>query len=261
LGPEFGGSIGLVFYLGQVLNTGMNAVGLVNCIITNYGLHSGTAAKIFPESFVRTHPRKEKEKVRFSESNQRQAWNYLYSSVVLVVCTVMSFFGSGLFAKASNGLLLVLMISTLSIPASSIFMKPFTNPDEHVLFTGLNWNTFKSNLWPSFSPDPSGKTEDWASLFGILFPATAGIFAYVSSLNGSFQLLILSTSGASMSGDLRKPSKSIPKGTLHSLLFTFSTYAVVIFFMGASVSRITLHKDLDVIQDVSPLHWTPKSFY
>ena len=61
-------------------------------------------------------------------------------------------------------------------------------------------------------------------------------------------------SGASMSGDLRKPSKSIPKGTLHSLLFTFLTYALVIFFMGASVSRITLHKDLDVIQDVaSPL--------
>lgn len=30
LGPEFGGSIGLVFYIGQVLNTGMNVVGFVN---------------------------------------------------------------------------------------------------------------------------------------------------------------------------------------------------------------------------------------
>ncbi|RPA77250.1 hypothetical protein BJ508DRAFT_172299 [Ascobolus immersus RN42] len=213
LGPEFGGSIGLVFYLGQVLNTGMNAVGLVNCIITNYGAVSGTAAQVLPESF---------------------GWNYLYSSIVLIVCTVMSFFGSGLFAKASNGLLLVLMISTLSIPASAIFMKPFTNPAEHVLFTGLSWRTFSNNLWPSFSPDPDGKTEDWASLFGILFPATAGIFA-----------------GASMSGDLRKPSKSIPKGTLYSLVFTFSTYALVIFFMGASVSRVTLHRDLDVIQDTN----------
>lgn len=52
LGPEFGGSIGLVFYLGQVLNTGMNAAGLVSCMMTNYGLVSGTATKIFPESTV-----------------------------------------------------------------------------------------------------------------------------------------------------------------------------------------------------------------
>ena len=29
LGPEFGGSIGLVFFLGQIFNSGMNALGIV----------------------------------------------------------------------------------------------------------------------------------------------------------------------------------------------------------------------------------------
>jgi potassium/chloride transporter 9 len=53
LGPEFGGSIGLVFYLGFVFNTGMNAVGMIDCLINNFGKESGTMAQVFPESFVR----------------------------------------------------------------------------------------------------------------------------------------------------------------------------------------------------------------
>lgn len=53
LGPEFGGSIGLVFYLGFVFNTGMNAVGLIDCIVNNFGETSGTMFQVVPESFVR----------------------------------------------------------------------------------------------------------------------------------------------------------------------------------------------------------------
>lgn len=75
--------------------------------------------------------------------------------------------------------------------------------------------------------------ENWQDLFGILFPATAGIFA-----------------GASMSGDLRNPSRSIPKGTLQGLLLTFVAYTLVILSMGATIRRESLYKDLNVIQDV-----------
>lgn len=76
-------------------------------------------------------------------------------------------------------------------------------------------------------------SENWQDLFGILFPATAGIFA-----------------GASMSGDLRNPSKSIPKGTLQGLLLTFVAYTMVILSMGATIKRESLYKDLNIIQDV-----------
>lgn len=54
LGPEFGGSIGVVFYLGSVFNTGMNAVGLVDCILNNYGEDGGNNRQLLPESFVST---------------------------------------------------------------------------------------------------------------------------------------------------------------------------------------------------------------
>ena len=84
--------------------------------------------------------------------------------------------------------------------------------------------------------------ENWQTLFGILFPATAGIFA-----------------GASMSGDLKNPSKSIPAGTLHGLLFTFVSYTLVIVSMGATISRDTLYTDLNVIQDVSLTEKTPRA--
>ncbi|KAF8538088.1 amino acid permease-domain-containing protein [Trichophaea hybrida] len=148
LGPEFGGSIGLVFYLGFVFNTGMNAVGLIDCVINNFGEISGTMSQVVPESF----------------------WHrYLYATAVLVFCTVVCLAG-----------------------------------------------------------------ENWQTLFGILFPATAGIFA-----------------GASMSGDLKNPSKSIPAGTLYGLLFTFISYTLVIVSMGATISRDTLYTNLNVIQDIN----------
>lgn len=53
-----------------------------------------------------------------------------------------------------------------------------------------------------------------------------------------------------MSGDLRNPSKSIPKGTLNGLLLTFITYTLVILSMGATITRESMYKDLNIIQNV-----------
>lgn len=53
-----------------------------------------------------------------------------------------------------------------------------------------------------------------------------------------------------MSGDLRNPSKSIPKGTLHGLMLTFVAYTLVILSMGATIRRESLYKNLNIIQDV-----------
>lgn len=52
LGPEFGGSIGLVLYLGFVFNTGMNAVGMIDCLMNNFGEKTGSGPQVFPETFV-----------------------------------------------------------------------------------------------------------------------------------------------------------------------------------------------------------------
>ncbi|KAL2007019.1 hypothetical protein VTN00DRAFT_8457 [Thermoascus crustaceus] len=214
LGPEFGGSIGIVFYLGFVFNTGMNAVGLVDCFAQNFGTKSGTWSNFLEEGFW---------------------WQYLWETIVLVLCTAICLAGSGIFARASNGLLFILLIATFSIPLSAIILKPFSIPRLGVEFTGLSWQTFLENLKPRFTKGAAGSQlkgrETFQDLFGILFPATGGIFA-----------------GASMSGDLKNPSRSIPKGTLSGLALTFVTYAIVILSMAASITRDSFYNNTNVIQ-------------
>lgn len=56
LGPEFGGSIGLVFYLGFVFNTGMNAVGMIDCLMNNFGQVAGSSGHILRDGYVSIPP-------------------------------------------------------------------------------------------------------------------------------------------------------------------------------------------------------------
>lgn len=217
LGPEFGGSIGVVFYLGFVFNTGMNAVGLIDCFNQNFGVVSGNWAHVLPED---------------------EWWSYLWATVVLALCTLICLGGSGMFARASNGLLAILMIATLSIPLSALVRRPFESRSMGVEFTGLSLKTFKENLLPKLTRGAAGSQlrgkETFQDLFGILFPATGGIFA-----------------GASMSGDLKNPSKSIPRGTLYGLAMTFITYTLVIFAMAATITRASFVRDVNIIQDTN----------
>ena len=58
-----------------------------------------------------------------------------------------------------------------------------------------------------------------------------------------------------MSGDLKHPSKAIPKGTLSGIALTFIAYTIVIFAMAATITRESFYHNANVIQDVS----VPKS--
>src|SRR3954451_2716209 len=51
LGPEFGGAIGIVYYLGQSFNTGMHAVGLVKCLTYSVGLEAGQCMTWLPDGY------------------------------------------------------------------------------------------------------------------------------------------------------------------------------------------------------------------
>ncbi|RMZ82821.1 hypothetical protein DV737_g1924, partial [Chaetothyriales sp. CBS 132003] len=217
LGPEFGGAIGIVSYMGFVFNTGLNAVGLIDCLIYNFGSESGSMSNILPEG---------------------QWWEYLWTTVTVAVCVLICLAGSAIFAKVSNALLVVLLIATFSIPLSVVVMQPFEDVKRHIEFTGLSLETLRGNLLPHFTRGAAGSKvpghENYQDLFGILFPSTCGILA-----------------GASMSGDLKNPSKSIPRGTLAGLGLTFVSYTIVIVSLAASITRQSFYKDVNVVQDVN----------
>ncbi|KAI9797028.1 MAG: hypothetical protein M1833_005861 [Piccolia ochrophora] len=217
LGPEFGGSIGIVLYLGFVFNTGLNAVGLVDCLVQNFGDRSGNWYNWMPEEFW---------------------YAYLWATIILLVCTAICLAGSSLFARASNGLLAILLLATFSIPLSALIVSPFKSRALSLEYTGLSSKTFAGNLMPRLTTGAAGSVlpgrENFQDLFGILFPATGGIFA-----------------GASMSGDLKHPSKAIPKGTLGGLWLTFFAYVLVVLAMAATITRESFYKNLNVIQDIN----------
>jgi potassium/chloride transporter 9 len=54
-----------------------------------------------------------------------------------------------------------------------------------------------------------------------------------------------------MSGDLKNPSRSIPKGTLYALGTTFMLYTLVILAMAATITRESFGRNDNVIQDVN----------
>ncbi|PNY27745.1 Vacuolar cation-chloride cotransporter 1 [Tolypocladium capitatum] len=204
LGPEFGGSIGVLFYLAQALNTAMNVVGLIDCIRLNVGPD-------FPHGY----------------------WSgYGLQTAALILCTGMCLLGSATFSKASNALLAVLTLAVVSIPLSAIFKSPFRDEATGIEFTGVSLNTLAANLFPRADSSAYNGLATFRDLFGILFPATSGIFA-----------------GASMSGDLKNPSKAIPKGTLWAMLTTFIVYFIVVLSMAAS----TTHESFLVNANVIPL--------
>ncbi|EAQ85974.1 hypothetical protein CHGG_07227 [Chaetomium globosum CBS 148.51] len=213
LGPEFGGSIGVLFYLAQVLNTALNVVGLIDCIKLNLG-------ETMPDGYW---------------------WDYFFGTMALVVCTGLCLAGSAIFSKASNALLIVLTISTLSIPLSALVKPAFSDPDRGIEFTGASLATLRSNLLPHSGSTEFKGFETFRDLFGILFPATSGIFA-----------------GASMSGDLRNPSKAIPAGTLWAMLSTFIVYLLVILALASSTTHASFLLNANIIQDTNI--WPPIVF-
>jgi solute carrier family 12 (potassium/chloride transporters), member 9 len=217
LGPEFGGSIGVVFYMGLVFNTALNAVGLIDCLKQNFGTISGNWYSVLPEE---------------------DWWPYLWSTLVLLMCTGICLAGSAIFARASIGLLVILLVAITSIPASAVVLPPFESRKTGIEYTGLSTTTFMGNLMPQFTEGAAGSKlpgqENFQDIFGILFPATSGIFA-----------------GASMSGDLKHPSKAIPKGTLYGLALTFILYTLVILAMAATITRASFYRNVNVIQETN----------
>lgn len=75
-----------------------------------------------------------------------------------------------------------------------------------------------------------GVEHNFFSVFAIFFPAATGILA-----------------GANISGDLKDPSTSIPKGTILAIFITSVTYIAMAIGVGATVARDATGNVYDIV--------------
>lgn len=61
--------------------------------------------------------------------------------------------------------------------------------------------------------------------------------------------------GANMSGELKQPDVSIPRGTLQAVTMTYAVYIVTAILLGAASSGYLLRNDYTVLMDINL--WPP----
>ena len=98
------------------------------------------------------------------------------------------------------------------------------------LFFGGPINHPQTEIW-SISPE---KTSNFWIVFAVFFPAVTGIMA-----------------GVNMSGDLKDPAKSIPKGTFLAVGVGFVIYMIIPIFLALWVDSETLVQDQMIMYKVA----------
>ncbi|MBU4484221.1 amino acid permease, partial [bacterium] len=128
----------------------------------------------------------------------------IVASTVCLLFAMIAYRGADFAIKLQYGILAILLIAIIS------------------LFLGVA----PSDVVVNYNSNYTQGVNFWY-IFAVFFPATIGIMT-----------------GAGMSGDLKDPGKSIPKGTLWAILFTFIVYMVVAYKLANLVPAEILRSDV-----------------
>ncbi len=183
LGVEFGGAIGIVFYLAQAISVAMYVIG-------------------FTEALAATFP-------------SAAPYFTVIATMVNLITFLCVYIGAGWTIKVQYFILAILVASLGSFWFGA--------------FNAFDAQLFVANLQPHFS-----EGESLFTMFALFFPAVTGIMA-----------------GANMSGDLAKPSYSIPRGTLAAIGVTAIVYLSLAVLLGCSRSHEELIGNSLIIKEIA----------
>ena len=217
LGPEFGGSIGCLFYIAQATGVAFYLLGLAETVLETYHVSPIQALPYLPDEWGGLDP----------SGHAKYGDTVLVSSAALLLIFCISMLGSSIFAKASLAIFTVIVSALFGSLASFVMYSADSDHVQGLNFTGLSAHTLHDNLHADFAcpepcddPDGIGKGGFSGSLavFSIVLPSMTGILA-----------------GANMSGDLADPGRAIPLGTFAAIFFMFLSYVVVVLFNAGAI--------------------------
>lgn len=129
-----------------------------------------------------------------------------------VLCIVICLVGMEWEQKAQILFFLILMAAIMDVIVGS-FMPPDIQKQSEGI-TGWSVTTASKNVFSDY------RGETFFSLFSVYFPSVTGIL-----------------SGANISGELKDPQKSIPKGTITAIAITSSSYFFFAIMSGFCIVR------------------------
>ncbi|KAM9319067.1 solute carrier family 12 member 9 [Pholidichthys leucotaenia] len=231
LGPEFGGSIGIMFFLANVCGSAFYVLGLVEAIMSTFGV---------PEDVT----------VAASEHHILPSgywWSLLYATGIALLCLLVCLVGAHIYAKATFLIFVVVMfvlgtifVSFFAVQPRTIILHRPTNGTGPGIpstanFTGFKLDTLLGNLDAKYTTDyTTRKMMTFATVFAVMFNGCTGIMA-----------------GSNMSGDLMNPCYSIPRGTITAVIFTFITYNLLSLLVACSCDRVLLQNDYSFLRDIN----------
>ncbi|XP_056139503.1 solute carrier family 12 member 9 [Lampris incognitus] len=241
LGPEFGGSIGIMFFLANVCGSALYVLGLVEAIVATFGVPEDGATMTLPYQVLPSG----------------YWWSLLYATTIALLCLLVCLVGAHIYAKATFLIFLVVMFVMATIFVSFFAVRPRTivlpgpaapspvgngtgpGPPTSANFTGFKLDTLLGNLQADYTVDyTTGTMMTFATVFAVMFNGCTGIMA-----------------GSNMSGDLKNPSYSIPRGTITAVIFTFIIYNLLSLLVACSCDRVLLQRDYSFLRDINV--WNP----
>ncbi|XP_039881322.1 solute carrier family 12 member 9 [Simochromis diagramma] len=232
LGPEFGGSIGIMFFLANVCGSALMVLGLVEAILSTFGVpEAGNVAtshyQVLPSGYW---------------------WSLLYGTGIALLCLLVCLVGAHIYAKTTFLIFVIVIVVLITVFISFFAVHPqsITLPDlkpnatgpTTANFTGFKLETLLGNVWADYTVDYTTQTTmTFATVFAVMFNGCTGIMA-----------------GSNMSGDLKNPSYSIPRGTITAVIFTFIVYIMLSVLVACTCDRLLLQRDYSFLRDINVWH-------
>uniref|UniRef100_A0A4W6CH64 Solute carrier family 12 member 6 n=1 Tax=Lates calcarifer TaxID=8187 RepID=A0A4W6CH64_LATCA len=280
LGPEFGGAVGLCFYLGTTFAGAMYILGAIEILL----MYIAPKAAIFESK----NPDGEGAAML---NNMR-----VYGSICLLLMSLLVFVGVKYVNKLASIFLACVIVSIVSIyigalvsclqtakfsvSVASLCPKPVERDDANVTATSL-WKQFCDGLELNASCDEFFKANNFSQIEGIpglasgiisenvwssylskgdvvekgslssshgLHPASTHQPYVFADITTSFTLLVGIffpsvtgiMAGSNRSGDLKDAQRSIPIGTILAILTTSIVYLSSVVLFGACIDGVVL---------------------